>query len=216
MTAAERALEVYGRGGKGSEVTIKSPIAGRVIGRHATVGEVVGPGDTLFEITDIDRVWVVGRVYQQNAGHVHEGAAASLRLQAYPGRHFSGAIDYVAPSLDERTRTLPVRVVLDNPEGLLRPGLFGTLTISPSGAPGEALPAVMSSAVQRVSGQAVVFVPGDEKGAFRAVPVHTGAHSGELVYIRSGLVAGDRYVADGAFVLKSELSRRELGEGHAH
>ena len=216
QSAAERALEVYGRGGSGSEVTIKSPIAGRVIGRHATVGEVVAPSDTLFEITDISRVWVVGRVYQQNAGQVREGAPALLTVQALPGRTFTGDIDYVAPSLDERTRTLPVRVILDNPDGVLRPGLFGTLSISPDDAGGETVPAVASEAVQRLGNETVVFVPGETDGEFRAVPIVTAAHAGDLVRVQSGLRPGDRYVAGGAFVLKSELSRGELGEGHAH
>lgn len=215
-SAAEQALEVYGRGGSGSEVAIKSPIAGRVVGRHATVGEVVAPTDTLFEITDIARVWVVGRVYQQNAGRVREGAPVVVMLQAFPGRTFTGNLDYVAPSLDERTRTLPVRVVLDNPDGVLRPGLFGTLSISPNGAAGETLPAVATAAVQRLGNATVVFVPGDEEGEFRAVAVVTGSRSADLVRIERGLAPGDRYVAEGAFVLKSELSRAELGEGHAH
>src|SRR5690606_19809361 len=118
QSAAERALEVYGRGGSGSEVTSKSPIAGRVISRRASVGEVVGPSDVLFEIVDISRVWVVGRVYQQNIGAIDEGASTIVTLQALSGRTFTAPLDYVAPSLDERTRTLPVRVTLDNPDGV--------------------------------------------------------------------------------------------------
>jgi len=139
-----------------------------------------------------------------------------LTLQALPGRTFTGSLDYVAPSLDERTRTLPVRVVLDNPDGVLRPGLFGTLSISPDDAGGETVPAVSSGAVQRLGDETVVFVPGDEEGEYRAVPIVTAAHSGDLVRVQSGLRPGDRYVTAGAFVLKSELSRGELGEGHAH
>jgi len=216
QSAADRALEVYGRGGSGSEVTIKSPIRGRVVARHATVGEVVSPSDTLFEITDITRVWVVGRVYQQHAGRVSEGAGAVLTLQAHPGRTFTGTLDYVAPSLDERTRTLPVRVVLDNPEGVLRPGSFGTLSISSAESEGQTAPAVSPGALQRLGAQTVVFVPGDTPGAFRAVPVAVGARAGDLVRLASGLEIGARYVAEGAFVLKSEMSRGQLGEGHAH
>lgn len=216
QSAADRALEVYGRGGSGSEITIKSPIAGRVIARHATVGEVKRSSDILFEITDITTVWVVGRVYQQDAGRVREGASAVLRLRAHPERTFEGSLDYVAPALDETTRTLPVRVVLDNPEGLLRPGLFGTLAISPAEAGTAPMPAVLSSAIQRLGNSTVVFVPGIEEGEFIALPVVTTPHAGELVQVRGELSAGDRYVADGAFVLKSELSRSELHQGHAH
>ncbi len=216
QSAATRALEVYGRGGSGSEVTIRSPIAGRVVARHATIGEVVSPGDVLFEVTDISRVWAVGRVYQQHAAKVQEGAAAVLTLQSHPGRTFSGQLGYVAPSLDERTRTLPVRMALENPDGVLRPGSFGTLSISPASERGDTIPAVTTEALQRLGEETVVFVPGDEPGEFRAVSVTVLSRSGGLAHIRRGLSSGDRYVSDGAFVLKSELSRGELGEGHAH
>ncbi|WP_428267336.1 efflux RND transporter periplasmic adaptor subunit [Haliangium sp.] len=226
LSAAERALEVYGRGGVGSEVTIKSPIAGRVVSRHATVGEVVAPGEVLFEVTDTSRVWVTGRVYQQDAGRVREGAAATLSLQAHPGRTFTGHLDYVAPAFDEHTRTLPVRMVLDNPDGALRPGSFGSLSIhsspadgpsaDPAGRSAEVVLAVTAEAVQRLGGRSVVFVPVDDDGGFRAVPVTVGGRARGRVYLRSGLGVGDRYVAEGGFVLKSELSRGELGHGHAH
>jgi cobalt-zinc-cadmium efflux system membrane fusion protein len=216
QSAADRALEVYGRGGSGSEVDIRSPIAGRVVSRHATVGEVVSPGDVLFEVTDITRVWVVGRVYQQHAALVHEGAKAVLTLQSHPGHASTGQLSYVAPSLDERTRTLPVRMTLDNPEGILRPGSFGTLSISPPGSGSETVPAVVTGAVQRLGEDTVVFVPGAEAGEFLAVPVTLSSRGGGVAQVRSGLEVGDRYVAEGAFVLKSELSRGQLGEGHAH
>lgn len=216
LTAAQRALEVYGRGGSGSTVPLRSPIAGQVVERHATVGEVVGPEDVLFQVTDIGRVWVVGRAYQQHAGAIRAGAPAIVTLQAYPGRSWEGVVDYVAPTLDEDTRTLPVRVVFDNPDGLLRPGMFGTLSISPAGTASEAVPVIQRAAVQTIEGQTVVFVPGEEEGEFHATPVSLGNESGGRVRVLRGLSPGDRYVTRGGFVLKSELMRGELGEGHAH
>ena len=219
QSSAERAIEVYGRGGRGSEVVLTSPIAGRVVSRHATIGEVVAPSAVLFKVTDIARVWVVGRVYQQQAALVREGAGATFVLQSYPDRTFAGNIDYVAPALDERTRTLPVRVTLDNAEGLLRPGSFGTLSITSSGDGGaraETMPAVKVGALQRLGADTVVFVPGDETDEYFALTVDVAGRAGGLARLRQGLNVGDRYVVDGAFVLKSELSRGELGEGHSH
>jgi len=216
QSAAERTLEVYGRGGSGSEVRIKSPIAGRVVRRQATVGEVVEPGHVLFEVVDIRQVWVVGRVYQRHAGSIREGAPSLLTVQALPGRTFAAPLDYVAPALDERTRTLPVRLTLDNPDGVLLPGMFGSLSISPADTTGNTLPAVAAGALQRLGEETVVFVPAGAEGEFRAVAVTIAGHGGEQVRLRSGLSVGDRYVADGAFVLKSELSRREQGEDPAH
>ena len=97
-----------------------------------------------------------------------------------------------------------------------RPGSFGTLSVSPASATEDTIPAVATSALQRLGDETVVFVPGDEEGEFRAVSVTVSARSGGLARIGHGLAGGDRYVADGAFVLKSELSRGQLGEGHAH
>jgi cobalt-zinc-cadmium efflux system membrane fusion protein len=216
VSAASRALEVYGHGGRGSEVAIRSPIAGQIVERHASLGEVVEPSQVLFEVTDIKKVWAVGRVYQQNAGQVEVGAAASLTLQAHPGRSWQGTLDYVAPTLDERTRTLAVRMVLDNPEGVLRPGLFGELSITKKNGQAKTAPYIRADALQKVGNEVVVFVPEPEEGSFHAVPVAVGQRSQGRVQVVSGLKVGDKYVSAGAFVLKSELLRGELGEGHAH
>ena len=180
------------------------------------MGEVVEPGHVLFEVVDIRQVWVVGRVYQRHAGSIREGAPSLLTVQALPGRTFAAPLDYVAPALDERTRTLPVRLTLDNPDGVLLPGMFGSLSISPADTTGNTLPAVAAGALQRLGEETVVFVPAGAEGEFRAVAVTIAGHGGEQVRLRSGLSVGDRYVADGAFVLKSELSRREQGEDPAH
>ena len=220
VSAASRVLAVYGRGGHGSEVVVRSPIAGQIVKRHASIGEVVSPSQVLFVVTDIAKVWVVGRVYQQNAGQVRAGAAASLTLQAHPGRSWQGTIDYVAPALDEHTRTLAVRMVLDNPEAMLRPGLFGSLAIRSTDGDAKSAPFIRADAPQKVGDELVVFVPEHgpehEQNAFHAVPVAVGRRSQGRVQVLSGLSVGDRYVSAGAFVLKSELLRAELGEGHAH
>ncbi len=214
-SAVER-LRVYGgSSGSGAAVSIKSPLGGVVIERHATVGEVVSTERPMFVVADVARVWVMGRVYEQDVAAVRVGAAAVVTLQAYPGRTWSGTLSYVAPALDESSRTLAIRVELDNPDGVLRPGLFGSITIASSDGTAAPVPAVPEEAVQRVGGRDVVFVPGSAPGEFRAVPVTTGARTGGKVEIREGLGAGDPVVVSGAFTLKSELLRSELGE-HGH
>lgn len=216
LAAARRRVAVYGQGGAGASSPIRSPIAGTVLERHATVGEIVQPDETLFVVGDPARVWVIGRVYPQDVGQVAEGAPVTVRLQSDAERTWEGTLDYVAPSLDHESRTMPVRVELDNPDGALRPGLFGTLSITPETSEARPVPAVEADAVVDVDEAKVVFVPGDAEGEFHVVPVTTGARGGGLLEIREGLSPGDRYVADGAFVLKSELSRSRLGHGHAH
>ncbi len=200
---------VYGRGGRGAQTAIRSPIAGRILARHATVGEVVDPGTTLFEIADLTRVWVMGRVFARDVESAQMGAPATLSLRSVPERNWTGTLDYVAPALDADTRTLPVRMVLDNEDGSLRPGLFGTLRLPGS----DTTPAltIAATAVQSIEGEPYVFIPEGEE-AFRAVPMRIGRRDHGRVEVLEGLSAGDRYVASGAFVLKSEVMRSEIGD----
>jgi len=203
---------VYGRGGRGADTMIRSPIAGRVISRTATLGDVVDAGATLFEVADTSRVWVMGQLFAQDVAAVHPGTPAALSLANVPERLWSGSLDYVAPTLDERTRTLPVRMVLDNEEGELRPGLYGTLRLAGRQSTSDA-PVLPSGAVVEIEGDPYVFVPeGDEEGAFRAVPVHVGRREGGQVEVLHGLELGQSYVAAGAFVLKSEALRSQIGD----
>ena len=119
--AARSRLRVFGiRGGAGAELVLRSPIDGVIVQRHATRGENVGAENTLFVVADLSRVWVMGRVYEQQLAQVSAGMSASLRLNAYPERSWTGSVDFVGALIDESTRTLPVRVSLDNPDGLLR------------------------------------------------------------------------------------------------
>lgn len=227
LTAAKERVKVYGggggRGGKGSVSTVRSPLDGVIIERHATPGEVVSVEGPMFVVADLGRVWVVGRLYEQDVATATTGAAAVVTLPAYPERSWQGEVSYVASTLDPATRTLPVRVELDNSEGVLRPGLFGTIALSKPVTDGaghedskSAAVSVPQAAVQRIEGKNVVFVPGDEPGEFRAVPVVLGVKSNGRVEVTRGLQAGDRVVTMGAFTLKSELQRSEMGEGHAH
>ncbi|MGC6514076.1 MAG: efflux RND transporter periplasmic adaptor subunit [Myxococcota bacterium] len=214
--AARSRLRVFGlRGGSGPDMTLESPIAGVVVERHATRGENVSPDDTLFIVADLSRVWVIGRVYEQQVAQVASGMNATLTLNAYPGRNWTGTVDFVGATLDESTRTLPIRVEIDNPDGLLRPGLFGSLRLA-SGQPTSTSVVVPLSAVQTLDNRTVVFVPGDEDGEFAAHPVTTGRENTRQVEVLAGLEPGARIVVEGAFILKSELMRGELGHGHAH
>ncbi|MBO6940579.1 MAG: efflux RND transporter periplasmic adaptor subunit [Deltaproteobacteria bacterium] len=214
--AALSRLRVFGvRGGGGPDMNLESPIGGLVVQRHAARGENVSPDDTLFIVADVSRVWVIGRVYEQQVAQVAQGMEAMLTLNAYPGRSWTGTIDYIGATLDETTRTLPVRVEVENPDGLLRPGLFGSLRLV-SGEPTDSTVVVPLSAIQTYDNRTVVFVPGDEEGEFIAHPVTVGRESAQQAEVLQGLEPGARVVVDGAFVIKSELMRGELGHGHAH
>ncbi len=213
--AAASRLRVYGvGGGSGPDMSLSSPIAGAILERHATQGENVSQDDNLFVVADLSVVWVIGRVYEQQIAQVSIGMAATLTLVAYPGRSWTGKVDYLASALDKETRTLAVRVEIPNPDGVLRPGLFGTLRLA--GAAGTDGVLVPELAVQMMEGRSVVFVPGEHEGEFEAVTITVGRTSNAYTEVLAGLTPGTQVVAQGAFVLKSELMRGELGHGHAH
>ncbi len=217
LAAARARLGVYGASGtSGASVAIKSPLEGVIIERHATPGEMADPEKPLFVVADTRRVWVTGRVYEQDVALIRRGAEATIALEAFHGRTWTGTVSYVATVLDEATRTLGIRVELENPDGVLRPGLFGLIRLAADGKAGALVPVVPEAAVQAVEDREVVFVPGDEAGEYRAVPVELGERAGGKVVVRSGVKVGDSVVGEGAFVLKSELMKDEMGEGHAH
>jgi cobalt-zinc-cadmium efflux system membrane fusion protein len=218
LAAANERLHVYGgRKGSGSTTTIRSPLSGTVIERHATPGEVVSDGSSLFMVSDLSRVWVVGRVYEQDVAAARIGAPAVVSLQAYPGRLWEGEVSYVSHTLDPHTRTLDVRVELDNPDGTLRPGLFGRISLSRDHDSPEQVPVIPQSAVQRIDGQTMVFVATDEVGVFVPTFVTLGARARGKVEVRDGVVEGDPVVVSGAFTLKSELLAGQISEGdHQH
>src|SRR5690554_3183651 len=219
--AAQSELKVLGDGGKsGSKLTVRSPINGVVHERPAIRGESVAPGDDLFVIADTSRVWVIGQVYEQQIAQLKTGMRAELTLAAYPGERWEGQVDYIAAALDPQTRTLTVRVELENPDGRLRPGLLGSLWLAAASTDDTDAAAtalhIPRDAVQVLNGRSVIFIVGDAPGKFLARPVSLGRESGGQVQVLEGLQPEEALVVQGAFILKSELMRSELGDGHAH
>jgi cobalt-zinc-cadmium efflux system membrane fusion protein len=213
LAAANERLHVYGgRKGAGSTTVIRSPLDGTVIERHATRGEIVSDGSSLFLVSDLSKVWVVGRVYEQDVSAARVGAPAVVTLQAYPGTSWKGEVSYVGHTIDPHTRTLGIRVELDNADGILRPGLFGRIALSPEGGDATPVLVVPEAAVQRIEGKPVVFVSTEELGVFRQTYVALGTRARGLLEVRDGLAEGDEVVVSGAFTLKSELLHGRLSD----
>jgi cobalt-zinc-cadmium efflux system membrane fusion protein len=193
---------------------LRAPIAGTVIERHATIGETVGPDSVLFTVADLAEVWVVGQVYERDVGGVAHGTVAKLSLAAFPGKEWSGTLSYVAGAVEHETRTLPVRMVLSNADGALRPGLFGSLAIEASDA--IDVLAIPADAVQRVDARSIVFVSApstdDKHVSFTAREVTLGRNADDLVEVKAGLKAGDTIAIAGSFTLRSEMLRDTLAE----
>lgn len=194
----------------GSTMAIASPLAGLVVDAAATLGQMVEPKDTLFVVMDLRSVWLQVDVYEQDLSQVRPGQGATVRLKAVPGESFAGVVDNVGAVVDPKSRTVKVRVLLENARGALKPGMFATATIA--GTSGEKRRGlyVPSSAVQRLGRESVVFVARSEN-AYESRRVEVGRGGGAWTEIARGLDAGERVVTTGSFALKSELKRDELG-----
>lgn len=213
VEGVRRQLSVFGSGSAG-ELALTSPIDGVVVGVQGTLGETATPEAPAFIVTDPTKVWVRGNVPELQLSLVNAGSAALVRLHAFPDLSMPGTITYVAPALDERTRSLPVRVTLQTPDARLRSGLFGSIELV-GGNADERVLVVPADAVATLEGQSVVFVPADEPNTFRPQPIALGRRAGGFFEVRSGLEEGARLAVSGAFTLKSALRSGELSEGHS-
>lgn len=192
-----------------SPYEVKSLISGTVIERHITHGEFVRDDGDIFVIADLSTVWVNLTVYPRDLERVRAHQRVVIR-SATGGRAADGVIDYIGPVLGEPTRAATARVTLANPKRTWRPGMFVTADVVLSEH--TVAVAVEAGAIQHLEGKDVVFV--EEDGRFEARPVEVGPGDGRLVEIRSGLKTGERYVASGSFILKSELLKSEAGHEH--
>lgn len=219
LRSAEEQLRVLGAGhgtdgqfGVGGQFGVASPFAGVVVAREASLGEMADPADTLFTVADLSRLWIELDIYERDLSRVKAGQPVAVAVTAYPGRTFPGRIVYVGAILDPLTRTVRARVEIPNPGAALKPGMFATAIVQVGGS-GVASAVVPESAVQELEGRKVVFVPGDAAGEFRPVRVTIGATlDGDRVVILSGLSPGSRVVTTGAFALRSELAKGEIGD----
>lgn len=198
------------RGRPDEVVTLRSPASGYVVALNVVQGDRVDPDRELFEVADLSRVWAIADVYERDLARVRPGLAASLTLDAYPGRRFEGRIQYVYPRLDPETRTLPVRVALRNPGGELKPGLFGTLEIRLPPKIGVTVP---SEAVIDTGNRRYVFVE-TSPGHFEPRVVTAGERGGGRIEILEGLAEGERVASTGNFFIDSE-SRLEASIAQA-
>lgn len=207
--AASKLRAVGASGGQGGTYGLATPVAGTVVERSASPGQVVGPSTNLFTVADLRHVWITVDVYEQDLARVHTGAAATVTPTSFPGVSFPGKVTYAGGVVDPGSRTFKVRVEIENHNGQLRPGMFAQARIAaPASANAAAGPiSIPEIAVQDVNGRTVVFVAVGAPGRFVARPVALGPRSGGMVAVTGGLAAGERVAVKGAFQLKSELTK---------
>jgi cobalt-zinc-cadmium efflux system membrane fusion protein len=190
---------------------LKTLIDGLVIEKHITRGEPVSREQACFVVADLRDVWIDISVYQKDLPRLRLGQPVVVSA-GHGLEEAEGKISYIAPVVDEETRTATARVVLPNPEGIWRPGLFVTARVEVERH--EVPIAVPKTALEILDGRTTVFV--ENEAGFEPRAVNVGLGGDRHAEIRAGLAAGERYVARGAFTLKAELQRGELAGGHEH
>lgn len=185
-------------------VTFYSPKSGVVAGLKVREGFYVNPANTLMSIAEINQVWVEAEVFENDVARVQPGLAVVMELDAFAGQQWQGVVDYVYPTLTEKTRTLRARLKFDNPDKKLKPNMFAQVTIMPKAK--EARLVVPREAVIRTGTQDRVVLAFDN-GEFKSVAVTLGQVSAEEVEIVSGLLQGDTVVTSAQFLIDSESSK---------
>ncbi|MEO8561009.1 MAG: efflux RND transporter periplasmic adaptor subunit [bacterium] len=216
FSSAQSKLRTYGAtSGSGGSYGLRSAVAGTVVERNASPGLIVGPISNVFTVADLRHVWIAVDVYEADLKRVHRGAAVTVAPTALPGETFAGRVTFAGGVVDSTSRTIKLRVTVENESRRLRPGMFAQVRIAaPSGVDGTSASAVTvpEVAVQDLNGQPVLFVQ-TAPGRFVARHVTIGtAGAGGTVLVRQGVRAGELIVVQGAFQLKSELLKSTFGE----
>ncbi len=191
-----------GRGGGGS-ITLTSPISGVVSEIGVREGQSAPLGTLLFRVNGTDTVWLEAAVPQAGVTSIATGTPVEASVSSMPGRLFKGRVEALLPQVDAGSRTQRARIVLDNPEGVLSPGMFADITLMP--VDGAERPLVPSDAVIGSGKMARVIVLG-KNDKFQPVLVQPGRSSGGFTEILSGLKGGERVVTSGQFLIDSEAN----------
>lgn len=194
-------------------VTLLSPGTGYVLARNAYPRQRITPETELYVVADLSRVWVMAEVFESDAASLRVGQRAAVSLDARPSRRWPARVAYIQPAVDPMTRTVKVRLELDNPELELKPDMYVNVELQTGGASGVFVP---SDAVLDTGLAKRVFLAHPD-GHFEPREVETGLEANGKVQILKGLSAGDRIAVSGVFLVDSETQLRRGAAGtHVH
>ncbi len=202
-----------------SHITINAPLGGVVVHMNAREGIYVKTGTPIYTIADLSEVWAMFDVYESDLAWLREGQEVEFRPLAFPGEKFTGRISFIDPILNEKTRTVKVRVIADNKAGKLKPGMFvsGTVksmldingnVVSEGSKNKSKAPILIPSTAPLLTGtRAVVYVQvnNDDGFVFEGRVIELGPLAGDQYIVKSGLNEGELVVTNGAFKIDSEL-----------
>ena len=198
-------------------VTVTAPISGTVSDREVTLGQAFeDAGGKLMTIVNDSRVFATANIYEKDLDKVKTGQRAIAKVASLPNRSFSGRIATIGAVVEGETRVVPVKAELDNPGGVLKPGMFAQLEVLTDRTP-TAILAIPSSAVVDASGKKLVYV--QSGNAFQSVEVTLGQTSGDMVEVKTGLFEGDLVVTQRVPQLYAQSLRggsKAKEGGHEH
>lgn len=190
-----------------SKTSINASIGGTVIERNVTRGQAINTADTAFVVSDLDHLWALAEVPEQDARFVRPGQKVQVEVPALGSLRVEGKVAFVADVVTPATRTVRVGVDLDNPQRLLKPSMLMTMLVQGPTQPAQVVPA---DAVVRDGDRDFVFLEIGEN-SFRMTPVELGVeHDGRRTLVKP-LPDEARVVADGAFHLNNMRIQRNVG-----
>ena len=210
LDISEAQLAALGQARTGGNLVLTSPANAVVVEKPIVQGARFAPGETILRLADLSTVWLIANVPASSAGGVAVGQRASFQSPTLPGETFAGRVTFVQPVIDAATRSLGVRIALPNPDGVLRPGLFGDVTLTQDTS--AAVLTVPRSAVLDSGTRQLVLVQVAE-GRFEPRPVVVGDRSGNVVEIREGVREGERVVVSANFLIDAESNLQSALEG---
>jgi Cu(I)/Ag(I) efflux system membrane fusion protein len=186
-----------------ASATLSAPIDGVVTELAVREGTAFASGTVLFRINGLQTVWVNAQIPEAQVSMITPGLAVTAHATAWPGVQFKGRVAALLPEVDQQTRTLPVRVVVENAATKLAPGMFVSLEFA---GQGERERLVVPSEAVIMTGERSVVIVAREAGGFDIVDVAVGADAQGKTVILSGLEAGQKIVLSGQFLIDSEAS----------
>lgn len=197
---------VVQRGAPSSHVTLHAPMGGTVVHKSGIEGAYVKTGAEIYTIADLSHVWVNLEAYESDLPWIRRGDTVAFRVKSMPGKVFQGQVAFVDPYLDEKTRTVQVRLDAPNPGGRLKPGVFVEAELE-AGWAGETPPLVIPASAPLITGRrAVVYVADPEnEGTYEGREIVLGPRAGDFYVVRRGLTEGEQVVVQGNFKIDSAV-----------
>lgn len=202
-----------------SDLAIKAPVGGCVIKRDISLGERIDPSRTVYSIVNLSPIWVMVDIYQEQIPQVKEGQAVILETPSK--ERIAGRISSVGKVVDATTKTMHVRIVAENKQGVLRPGMFVTAQIVlGEGVGAQSVLAVPEAAIVYYKDRPYLYAHHAQEGHFEPLAVKLGRKAAGQVEILSGLHEGEQVVVSGASqllaqsILKPDAGQKHQGEKH--